>query len=153
MATMRVLKQIEAPPEQVYEAIVDPDAVRQWMVPDGMTSEVHSFDVREGGIFRISLTYDEATGTGKTSAQTDTFQGRFASLVPGREIVQIVEFETDDPEVAGEMTITYSLSDAGDGGTNLIGIHENLPPAVSPEANELGWRMSLDKLAKIVEAS
>jgi hypothetical protein len=64
--------------------------------------------------------------------------------------VQTVEFESDDPAMAGEMRITYTLAEA-DGGTDLVGVHENLPPGVSPAANELGWRMSMDKLAALVE--
>jgi Activator of Hsp90 ATPase homolog 1-like protein len=52
----------------------------------------------------------------------------------------------------GEMTITYRLADAGDG-TDLVGVHEHLPPGVSPADNELGWSMSIDKLARLVEAS
>lgn len=51
------------------------------MVPSGMTSHVHAFDAREGGLFRISLTYDEPTGIGKTTARTDTYHGRFVKLV------------------------------------------------------------------------
>jgi uncharacterized protein YndB with AHSA1/START domain len=120
------------------------------MVPDGMTSRVHSFDAREGGTFRISLTYDLPTTAGKTSTQTDSFHRRFAKLVPDTEVVQVVEFETDDPAMQGEMTITYRLADA-DGGTDLTGLHENVPPGVSPADNELGWSMSIDKLARLVE--
>ena len=121
------------------------------MVPDGMASEVHTFDAREGGEFSISLTYDEPGAAGKTSGATDSFHGRFVRLVPGTEVVQAVAFDTDDPTVAGEMTITYRLEAAGDG-TDVTGIHEDLPPGVSPEDNELGWRMSLAKLAALVEA-
>ena len=66
------------------------------------------------------------------------------------EVVQVVEFETDDPRMQGEMTVTYSLSDA-DGGTVLVGRHENLPPGVSAADNELGWSMSVGKLAALVE--
>ena len=145
-------KRIEATPERVYQAIIDPYAVQQWMVPDHMTSHVHSFEPEEGGTFRISLTYDDPSVAGKTEASTDTFEGRFVRLVPGREVVQAIEFETDDPEVLGEMIVTYSLSSTDDGATELTGIHENLPPGVSSEANELGWQMSLDKLARMVEA-
>jgi uncharacterized protein YndB with AHSA1/START domain len=123
------------------------------MVPDGMTSEVHSFDPREGGTFRISLTYDVPTDAGKSTAQTDTFHGRFVELVPDTVVVQVVEFESDDPTLQGEMTITYRLADAdADGDTDLVGVHENLPPGVSAADNELGWRMSIDKLAHLVEA-
>jgi len=45
------------------------------MVPAGMTSHVHAFDAREGGSFRISLTYDAPAGIGKTTAHTDMFYG------------------------------------------------------------------------------
>lgn len=151
MATTRVLRHINAPRERVYEALIDPEPVRRWMVPDGMTSEVHAFDAREGGRFRISLTYDDVSRVGKSQGATDTFEGRFEKLVPGREVVQIVEFETDDPDVSGEMTITYSLRKADGGGTNIMAIHDGLPPGVDPGANEIGWKMSIEKLAALVE--
>lgn len=122
------------------------------MVPDQMTSEVHSWDPHEGGTFRISLTYELPTTAGKSSAQTDSFHGRFVRLVPDTEVVQTVAFETDDPAMQGEMTITYTLTDgAGGTGTHLVGLHENLPPGLPPADNELGWTMSLANLAALVE--
>ena len=96
------------------------------------------------------MTYEQPTSTGKTTAQTDTFHGRFVGLVPDTEVVQAVEFETDDPALQGEMTITYTLAELG-GGTDLVGVHEDLPPGVPPADNELGWRISLAKLAALVE--
>ena len=150
MTTTRVARHVRAPRARVYQALLDPALLQQWMVPDGMTSHVHSFDAREGGTFRISLTYGQPSSTGKTTAQTDTFHGRFVRLVPDTEVVQAVEFETDDPALQGEMTITYLLADA-DGGTDLVGVHEGLPPGVPPADNELGWSISLRKLAALVE--
>lgn len=154
MADTRVTRRIRAPRTDVYHALLDPEAVQAWMVPDGMTSHIHAFDWHEGGGFRISLTYDDPPGDptrrGKTDAATDTYHGRFVRLVPDSEVVQVIEFETDDPSMQGEMTVTYRLTDV-DGGTEVVGIHENLPPGVPPEDNELGWRMSLDKLARLVE--
>jgi uncharacterized protein YndB with AHSA1/START domain len=150
MSTTRITRHIDAPPARVYRALLDPTSVQRWMVPDGMTSRIHSFDAREGGTFRISLTYDEPTSAGKTDPHTDSFHGRFVRLVPDTEVVQAVEFETDDPATQGEMTITYTLVDAA-GGTDLVGVHENLPPGVSPADNELGWSMSIEKLAGLVE--
>lgn len=120
------------------------------MVPAGMTSHVHEYDGREGGSFRISLTYDTSTSTGKTTAHTDTFHGRFAKVVPDKEVVQVVEFETDDPTMQGEMTITYLLADA-DEGTVVTGVHEHLPEGLSVADNELGWSLSMNKLAELVE--
>jgi uncharacterized protein YndB with AHSA1/START domain len=120
------------------------------MVPDGMSSEIHTFEAREGGAFRISLTYDATTNTGKTSAQTDTFHGRFLKLVPNEQVVEVVEFETADPGMRGEMTITITLADA-DGGTDIIAVHDRLPTGLSAADNETGWRMSLAKLAALAE--
>ena len=143
---------VRAPRSAVYRALLDPDAVQRWMVPHGMTSEIHAFEPHEGGTFRISLTYDEPTDTGKTSAQTDTYHGRFARLVPDTEVVQVVEFETDDPSMQGEMTITYRLRDVA-GGTEVVGLHHDLPPGISREDNELGWTISVGKLAALVEGT
>ena len=88
---------MHAPRAKVYRALLDARAVATWMVPTGMTSHVHEFDAREGGSFRISLTYDAPTGTGKTTAQIDTFHGRFVKLVTNEQVVEVVEFETTDP--------------------------------------------------------
>jgi uncharacterized protein YndB with AHSA1/START domain len=120
------------------------------MVPAGMTSHVHEYDGREDGSLRISLTYDAPTSGGKTTALTDTFHGRFTKVVADTEVVQVIEFETDDPTMQGEMTITYLLADA-DGGTVVTGVHEYLPPGLSVADNELGWSMSMEKLAELVE--
>jgi len=150
MATTRLSRVIRAPRARVYRALVDPADVTRWMVPEGMVSHVHSFDAREGGTFRISLTYDAPTTAGKTSAQTDSYHGTFVQLVPDSKVVQRIEFESDDPAMQGPMTVSYVLADV-DGGTELVGVHEDLPPGVSPADNELGWSMSLDKLARLVE--
>ena len=122
------------------------------MVPDGMTSHVHSFDAVRTARSRTPSTYGQPSSTGKTTAEADTFHGRFVRLVPDTEVVQAVEFETDDPALQGEMTIAYILADA-DGGTDLVGVHEGLPPGVPPADNELGWTISLEKLAALVERS
>lgn len=151
MSSTRVSRHINAPRAAVYRALVDAQAVATWMVPTGMTSRVHAFDAREGGTFRISLAYDSPTGTGKTDAQTDTYHGRFVKLVPDEEVVQVVEFETANPAIRGEMTITITLTDA-DGGTEVLGVHDGLPDGVSAADNEVGWRSSLAKLAALVEA-
>ena len=83
------------------------------------------------GLFRISLTYDAPTGAGKTTAHTDTYHGRFVKLVPNEQVVEVVEFETTDPALQGEMTITTTLADA-DGGTDVVAVHDGLPPGVPP---------------------
>jgi uncharacterized protein YndB with AHSA1/START domain len=147
----RITWRLNAPREKVYRALIDPEAVATWMVPTGMTSHVHAFDAREGGFFRISLTYDAPSARGKSTAHTDTYHGRFVELVANERVVEVLEFETDDPAMRGEMTIAFSLTDAY-GGTELVAVHEGVPPGVPPADNDTGWQMSLAKLAALVEA-
>lgn len=147
----RITQRIHAPRANVYRALLDAHAVATWMVPDNMTSQVHEFDAREGGSFRISLTYDTPDETGKTTGQTDTYHGRFVKLMPNEQVVEVMEFETTDPAMRGEMTITFTLTEAN-GGTDILGVHDNLPPGIAPTDNETGWRMALEKLARLVEA-
>jgi uncharacterized protein YndB with AHSA1/START domain len=150
-STTRIHRRVNAPRANVYRALLDARAVATWMVPNGMTSHVHAFEAREGGFFRISLTYDDPTGTGKTTAHTDTYHGHFVKLVPDEQVVELLEFETADAAMQGEMRITFTLTEA-DGGTDVAAVHDNLPPGISSADNETGWRMALDKLAAFVEA-
>ncbi|MFJ6836927.1 SRPBCC family protein [Streptomyces sp. NPDC091209] len=150
MYTTRVSRWVNAPRAEVYRALLDATAVAKWRVPTGMSGEVHAFDAREGGAFRVSLTYEARNGTGKSHARTDTYHGRFVELVPDERVVELVEFETADPGLRGEMTMTTELIDA-DGGTEVVIVHEGVPDAVPAADNETGTRMALDHLARLVE--
>jgi uncharacterized protein YndB with AHSA1/START domain len=72
-------------------------------------------------------------------------------LVPNERVVEVVEFETADPTLRGEMTITITLANA-DGGTEVFAAHDGLPRGLPTADNEAGWRSSLAKLAALVEA-
>jgi uncharacterized protein YndB with AHSA1/START domain len=141
---------IAAPRHDVYRALLDPEAVGRWKVPEGMTSEIHRFEPCEGGAFRVSLTYEAPGRAGKTAERTDTYAGCFTRLVPNQLVVEAIEFETADPSLQGQMTVTTTLAD-GRGGTLLTLVHEGLPSGVRPEDNELGTRQALDKLAAMLE--
>jgi uncharacterized protein YndB with AHSA1/START domain len=149
--TTRAWRHVNAPRSAVYRALLDPGAVARWRVPDGMTGHVHEFDPREGGRFRVSLTYDAPETAGKSAPGTDTYHGRFARLVPDRLVVEIIEFETADAALAGQMTLTTTLTDAG-GGTDVLLVHDGVPASVPPADNETGQRMALANLAALVEA-
>jgi len=146
----QVRRTLRAPRERVFRALTDPEAIATWRVPSGMAGAVHEYDARVGGRFRISLTYDSPDRTGKSGAHTDTYHGYFAQIVPNERVVEVLEFETDDPAMRGEMTMSITLRDTG-GGTALAAEHSGLPPGVDPADNELGWNEALDRLALLVE--
>ncbi len=110
MYSTRVSWHVRAPRPAVYRALLDAGAIAKWRVPDGMSSRVHEFDAREGGSFRISLSYDAPAGTGKSAPRTDTYHGHFVRLVPDQQVVEVFEFETADPELRGQMTMTTTLT-------------------------------------------
>ena len=151
MYTTQVRGHVRAPRPTVYRALLDADAVAQWRVPAGMSSHVHEFDAREGGSFRVSLTYDTPDAAGKSAAHTDTYRGHFVRLVPDQQVVEVFEFETADPGLRGTMTMTTTLTDSG-GGTDVVVVHEGIPDSVPADDNETGTRMALANLARLVEA-
>ena len=151
MSTTRITRDLQAPPSRVYRALLVPEAVARWKVPAGMSIEVHEFDAQEGGRVRVSLTYDASDRAGKTTEHTDTYHGRFVELVPDERVVEVDEFETDDPALRGAMTTTITLTGTDDGVTRLTAVHDGLPSGVRPEDNELGWQEALDRLAALVE--
>jgi uncharacterized protein YndB with AHSA1/START domain len=149
---MQISKIIKARREAVYKACLDPEALTSWRAPDNMRCYVHVFEAREGGTFRMSLAYQdpEHSPGGKTSEGTDTFHGRFIELVPYERIVEVIEFESQDPGFAGEMKITTSFTDAGEG-TEITILCQDIPAGIRLEDNEIGTKSSLQNLAALVE--
>jgi uncharacterized protein YndB with AHSA1/START domain len=142
---------VKASRRAVYRALLDADAIARWRVPAGMSSRVHEFEPREGGAFRVSLTYDAAGATGKSADRTDTYHGRFVRLVPDEQVVEEFAFESADPALRGTMTMTTTLADSGDGVEVTI-VHEGIPDVIPAADNETGTRMALAHLARFVEA-
>jgi len=140
---------MDAPPAVVYRALLDPAAVAAWRVPDGMTCEVHEFEPRVGGAFRVSLTYDAPGASGKSGDRTDTYAGTFVELVQDRKVVERLRFETADARLAAPMTMTTTLV-ATTPGTEVTILHEGVPDSVPAADNEAGTRMALERLARLV---
>jgi uncharacterized protein YndB with AHSA1/START domain len=155
--TTRVSWIIKAPRDRVYRACLDPNALASWRVPDNMTGCMHMFDAREGGAYRMSLTYRDAAPQeaahrprGKTSDATDSFQGRFIELVPNERIIEMIAFESSDPQFDGEMKITTSLKDCAQG-TEITILCQDIPVGIRAEDNAMGCQSSLQKLAARLE--
>lgn len=136
----------------IYRAFLDPEALVEWLPPEGMTGHIYTFEPREGGTYKMALTYnaDQGTMRGKTSEDTDVVEGRFLELVPNERIVQMVQFESDDPAFAGEMKMTWDLAPVS-GGTRVTITCENVPVGIRKEDHDTGLRASLDNLAAFVE--
>jgi len=139
--TVRLHRVLRAPPERVYRAFLDADAMAKWLPPNGFTGKVHHLDARVGGAYRMTF-------TNFTSGNGHAFGGRYLELVPHERLRYTGVFE--NANLPGEMQTTVSLSKVFCG-TELNVVQEGIP-AVIPEAGcYLGWQESLALLAKLVE--
>ena len=141
--TVKLHRVFTAPPERVFRAFTDPDAMAKWLPPHGFTGKVHHLDARVGGTYRMSFTN---FGT----KQSHSFGGTYLELKPNERIRHTDRF--DDPNLPGEMITTVALR-AVSVGTELEVVQEGIPAAIPPEACYLGWQESLSGLAALVEPS
>ena len=97
------------------------------------------------------LTYSDASGApGKATADSDIVEARFVDIVPGSRVVQAVDFVSDNPAYAGTMVMTWEVA-AGDAGTRVNIIAEDVPEGISAADHAAGLASSLNKLAAYVE--
>jgi len=146
--THRASRLIMASPSRIYDAWVRPESLVQWLPPKGATGEIERFDPKEGGCFKIILSFD--SDVGKSSVNSDVVLGRFLRLVPGREIVQAIEFDSDRPEFEGTMTMSWSFEPSREN-TLVTVVAKNVPEGISRADHELGMASSLENLAVFVE--
>jgi len=141
-STVKLHRVLRAPPERVYRAFLDADAMAKWLPPHGFTCKVHQLDARVGGSYRMSFT-NFSTG------QSHSFGGKYLELVPNERIRNTDTF--DDPNLPGEMQTTVSLRPVSCG-TELDIVQEGIPEAIPREGCYLGWQESITLLAQLVEA-
>lgn len=139
--TVKLHRVLRAPPERVYRAFLDADAMAKWLPPYGFTCRVDHLDAKVGGTYRMAFTN---FGTGQRHA----FGGEYLELVSSQRIRYADRF--DDPNLPGTMTVTVSLQ-AVSCGTELTVLQEGLPEVIPVEMCYLGWQESLVQLAHLVE--
>lgn len=138
--TIRLHRVVAAPPEKVYRAFLDADAMAQWLPPEGFTAKVHHMDARLGGTFRISF-------ANFTTGQSHAFGGEYLELVPNKRLRYTDKF--DDPNLPGIMQVTIDLTEVSVG-TELSIEQAGIPAVIPVAACYLGWQQSLQNLARLV---
>jgi len=141
-STIRLHRVLRAPPERVYRAFLDADAMVKWLPPNGFTAKVQHMDARAGGSYKMSF-------TNFTTGSSHSFGGQYVELVPHERIRYTDRF--DDPNLPGAMNVTINLTRVSCG-TELNITQEGVPDIIPVEACYLGWQESLVLLAKLVEA-
>lgn len=132
---------LTAPPEKVFRAFTNPDALASWLPPYGFVAKMHEMNAKVGGTYKMSF-INFTTGNGHS------FGGEYLEIIPNELIKYNDRF--DDPNLPGEMITTITLK-AVSCGTELTAVQEGIPAAIPAEMCYLGWQESLDKLKRLVE--
>jgi uncharacterized protein YndB with AHSA1/START domain len=140
--TIRLHRVLRAPPERIYRAFLDADAMAKWLPPNGFTGKVHHMDARVGGTHKMSF-------TNFTTGKSHSFGGTYLELTP-HELIRYTD-KFDDANLPGEMRVTITLKKVSVG-TDVSVVQEGVPAVIPPEACYLGWQQSLILLAQLVEA-
>ncbi len=140
--TVHLHRVLPAPPERVYRAFIEPDAMAKWLPPHGFTGRVLEMDARVGGRYRMQF-------TNFSNGQSHAFGGEYLELVPNERIVHTDVF--DDPNLPGEMRVTITFK-AVAMGTELRVEQAGVPAVIPVEACYLGWQESLQLLTLLVSA-
>ncbi|MCB1539945.1 MAG: SRPBCC family protein [Rhodoblastus sp.] len=132
---------LTAPPEKIYRAFLEPDALAKWLPPNGFVCTVHQLEPRVGGAHRASF-------RNFTTGHSHAFGGEYLELETAKRLRYTDRF--DDPNLPGEMQVTVNLR-AVSVGTEIEIVQEGIPDMIPTEACYLGWQESLRNLAKLVE--
>ena len=140
-STINLHRVFAAPPEKLFRAFVEPDAVASWLPPFGFVCTVHSLEARTGGSHRMSF-------RNFTTGDSHSFGGDYVEVVPNEKLVYTDSF--DDPNLPGEMQVTITFKPVSVG-TEMTVVQAGVPDLIPAEACYLGWQESLYKLARLVE--
>ena len=141
-----VSKIIDAPPQTLYQAFMDPDSLIKWLPPEGMSGEIGLFEPIVGGRYQLTLTYEDKDATlGKTTENTDSLEGTFLELVPDKKIVEAGVFDSEDSAFAGNMIMTWYFEEVAQG-TKVMIIAENVPIGIKKGDHIDGLNSTLENL-------
>ncbi len=143
---------VEASPEILYQAFINPDHLVKWLPPEGMSGHIDSFEPQAGGAYKMILTYEaNKIANGKTSENTDIIEGRFMELIPNEKIVQSVKFDSLNPAFQGEMKQTWFFESEG-AETKVTIICEIVPEGIKKEDHDIGLKSTLENLSAFIKS-
>lgn len=139
--TVKLQRVFKAPPERLYRAFLEAQALSKWLPPYGFTCEVAYLDAQVGGRFHMSFKQF-------ATAHVHGFGGEYLELVPNQRIVYTDEF--DDQSLPGILHVTIELTSVICG-TQLEIAQTGIPEVIPVAMCYLGWQESLAQLALLVE--
>jgi uncharacterized protein YndB with AHSA1/START domain len=138
--TVKLHRVFSAPPERVFKAFIDPDALVKWMAPHGFTAKVHHLDAKVGGTYKMSFS-NFSTGS------SQSFGGTYHEIIPNQLLRYTDQF--DDPNLPENIEVLIQLNPVSVG-TEVYITQSGIPDVIPAEACYLGWQESLQLLTLLV---
>jgi uncharacterized protein YndB with AHSA1/START domain len=134
--TLVIRRSFDTDAKTLFQALTDPEALKDWFGPG--TAKVHhaESDLRVGGKWAIEMTGDDC--------EEHNVLGEYVELDAPRKVVLTWAWRSTPDQVS---QVTYALSPAGDGRTTLTLTHERLANAEIRDKHAFGWNGSFDNLA------
>ncbi len=132
---LTLVREFAAPPEAVWRAWTDPEALKRWFGPDAGAVSLAQTDVRVGG--RFHMVFNTLDG------ETHDVSGMYREVVPGKKLVFTWSW-ISTPERISQVTLLFKPAEAG---TELTLLHEQFFDLAARDGHEKGWSGSMEKLA------
>ncbi len=132
--TVEVVRVVPAAPATAYRVWTEPEHVRRWWRPHGLSASLVEIDLRVGGRYRIGMEPGPLF-----------VGGAFRELAPPHRLAYTWEWENGEFAGAGESLVTVEFRPVA-AGTEVVVTHAPLPGPAGP-AHASGWADCLAALA------
>jgi uncharacterized protein YndB with AHSA1/START domain len=139
MNELRLERTIPEARERVFAAWTQPELLRQWSAPEGLTVEDGATDLTPGGGWRVLM--QEPDGT-----RHEAF-GTYRDIAPPERLVYSHAWRQAEGSTP-ETVLTVELHPEGSG-TRLVLTQTGFETAESREGHREGWSSALDHLERL----
>jgi uncharacterized protein YndB with AHSA1/START domain len=129
----------DASPDELYEAFTNPNILKEWYCPEGMSIPEVVAEARVGGQHRVVMQAPDGT--------QHIANGEYKELIPAKKLVYTWKWE--NPEMNNEALITVEFIPKG-AQTEVVMTHDGLPNQKEVDMHSHGWNSCLVKLEKVV---
>ncbi|MGH7675151.1 MAG: SRPBCC family protein [Gemmatimonadales bacterium] len=132
----------DAPPELVFKAWTEREAIMRWMAPTGFTIPSCDGDLRPGGAWRMSMRTPDGAEL--------RLEGVYREIVPPRRLVFTHVWLDGDGRPGHETLVTVTFADRG-GKTALTFQQAVFESQAERDAHRGGWTECFDRLGAYLD--
>lgn len=141
-AVLDIERRYDAPPERVWQAWTDPQALSRWFGPgdEGSVTQAH-LDLRPGGGYTIAFHTPDG--------EEHRVSGVYEEVVPPRKL----SFSWAWQSTPDRVSFVTVLLEADGGGTRMSFRHERFFDQAARDNHQRGWTATLAKLDRFIAAN